>query len=210
MNREALLSSVAVAILRGLFGTLTIRFRDPNRALKRLEGRPMVICFWHNRILGITAGFLCGYPDERRGVTVLTSPSRDGEILARLVGGFGMGAVRGSSSRRGARAQRELIRIVREGGDVAITPDGPRGPIYQLGPGVVHLAQSTGAPILPVHASFSRAIRMKTWDRFILPLPFSEVLVTLDEPRTIGADLDEHSFETERAQLENILKHEAD
>ena len=141
---------------------------------------------------------------------MLTSPSSDGEILSRLVGALGMGSVRGSSSRRGSRALLELVRIIRNGGDMAITPDGPRGPRYSLGPGVILLAQTTGASILPAHASFSRCLRMKTWDGFILPLPFSTISVRIDERITIPENLSEEAFEQARKNLEEILKNGAD
>jgi len=143
-------------------------------------------------------------------VTVLTSPSKDGEILAQFVGAFGMGSVRGSSSRRGSQALRELVRLVQSGGDIAITPDGPRGPRYSLGPGVVLLAQTTGVPIVPAHASFTRCVRMKTWDGFIIPLPFSSISVTVDEKIFIPRDLSEDEFEKARKNLEDKLRHEAD
>ena len=141
---------------------------------------------------------------------MLTSPSSDGEILARVVGALGMGSVRGSSSRRGSRALLELVRIIRNGGDMAITPDGPRGPRYCLGPGVVLLAQTTRASILPAHASFSRCLRMKTWDGFIIPLPFSTISVRIDEQMKIPETMDEEAFEQARKNLEDILKNGAD
>jgi hypothetical protein len=143
-------------------------------------------------------------------VTVLTSPSKDGEILAQLVGAFGMEAVRGSSSRRGSRALLELVKLIRGGRDIAITPDGPRGPRYSLGPGIILLAQTTGARILPAHASFSRCVRMKTWDGFIIPLPFSKVSVTIDEALAIPGELTGEEFEEKRKNLEDLLKHAAD
>ena len=210
MTRERLLAHTGAAILRALFLTLRLRIEDRSGILKEESPRPSLICFWHNRILGITYAFDRLYPKNRLGVTVLTSPSRDGEILAQLVAAFGMGSVRGSSSRRGSRALLELVRLVRLGRDIAITPDGPRGPRYSLGPGVIQLAQSTGARILPVHATFQRALRMKTWDGFIIPLPFSTISVTIDTPIEIPETLTDAEFESARKQLEDLLKHGAD
>ena len=210
MSREAFLAGLGAAILKTLFLTLRLRVEDRSGLLEgRLKGS-VILCFWHNRILGITFGYTRIYPSQRTGVTVLTSPSKDGEILARLVGAFRMGAVRGSSSRRGFQAQRELVRHVEDGRDIAITPDGPRGPKYSLGPGVIHLAQTTGAPILPMDATFSRCIRMKTWDGFIIPLPFSKVSVTIDAPVHIPETPTNEAFEEARTQLEELLKHGAD
>jgi lysophospholipid acyltransferase (LPLAT)-like uncharacterized protein len=121
-----------------------------------------------------------------------------------------MEAVRGSSSRRGSRSLLELVRLIRGGRDIAITPDGPRGPRYSLGPGIILLAQTTGARIIPAHASFSRCVRMKTWDGFIIPLPFSKVSVTIGEALTIPGELTGEEFEEKRKNLEDLLKYAAD
>jgi lysophospholipid acyltransferase (LPLAT)-like uncharacterized protein len=184
MTRERLLALTGATILKTLFLTLRLRIEDRSGVLKEDAGSPVIVCFWHNRILGITFAFDRIYPKKRAGVTVLTSPSKDGEILAQLVGAFGMKAVRGSSSRRGSR--------------------------YSLGPGIILLAQTTGTRIVPAHASFSRCVRMKTWDGFIIPLPFSKVSVTIDEALAIPAELTAEEFETKRKNLEDLLKHAAD
>jgi len=206
VTREPVLSLLAVLLLRILF--LTVRLRLDPRALEELVSvrGGAILCFWHNRILAITLAFLRRYPGARRGVTVLTSPSRDGELLARIMARLGMGSVRGSSSRRGARALRELTRLIERGTDVAITPDGPRGPCYTLGPGAILLAATTGAPILPVHARFSNAIRMKTWDGFNVPLPFSTISVTVGPLMHVPATTTEGEFEAVRAKLETELR----
>jgi lysophospholipid acyltransferase (LPLAT)-like uncharacterized protein len=210
MTRERLLALTGATILKTLFLTLRLRIEDRSGVLKEDAGSPVIVCFWHNRILGITFAFDRIYPKKRAGVTVLTSPSKDGEILAQLVGAFGMKAVRGSSSRRGSRALLELVKLIRSGRDIAITPDGPRGPRYSLGPGIILLAQTTGTRIVPAHASFSRCVRMKTWDGFIIPLPFSKVSVTIDKALAIPAELTAEEFETKRQNLEDLLKHAAD
>ncbi|MEI6280153.1 MAG: lysophospholipid acyltransferase family protein [Verrucomicrobiae bacterium] len=211
MTRERLLARIGSTILKALFLTVRLRLDDRCGIGRNAFPEPCLICFWHNRILGITLAAHRRYPKRlRRGLTVLTSPSKDGEILAQLVGAFGMGAVRGSSSRRGSRALLELVRIIRDGKDIAITPDGPRGPRYRLGPGVILLAQATGATIVPAHASFSRAFRMKTWDGFLIPLPFSTISVRIDERITIPKDLGEDEFERARKNLEDLLKNAAD
>jgi len=210
MTRERLLALTGATILKTLFLTLRLRIEDRSGVLKEDAGSPVIVCFWHNRILGITFAFDRIYPKKRAGVTVLTSPSKDGEILAQLVGAFGMKSVRGSSSRRGSQALLELVKLIRSGRDIAITPDGPRGPRYSLGPGIILLAQTTGTRIVPAHASFSRCVRMKTWDGFIIPLPFSKVSVTIDEALAIPAELTVEEFETKRQNLEDLLKHAAD
>ncbi len=115
-----------------------------------------------------------------------------------------MGSVRGSSSRRGSTALRELSLKLEQGYDLAITPDGPRGPKYSLGPGVIFLSQKTGAPIMPLHARYHHAFRLKTWDTFPIPLPFSRVDITMDPYITIDPSLS--NLEPERLKLEHLLK----
>lgn len=209
MNREKFLAALGVAILKLLLLTIRLRVVDkPGLGDNKRQG-PVIICFWHNRILGITLCQMRRYPHkERKGVTVLTSPSRDGEILARVVNGFNMSAVRGSSSRRGSTALLELVSRIEKGGDIAITPDGPRGPRYKLGPGAILLAQKTGAPLVLMHAKFSRCIQMKTWDGFIIPLPFSTISVTVDDEIFVPAELTNEEFEALRQRVETTLKNE--
>ena len=141
-------------------------------------------------------------------MSVLTSPSKDGDILAGVMANLGMGSVRGSSSRRGSTAIRELASLLESGIDLAITPDGPRGPKYSLGPGAVFLAQKTGIPIMPLHARYHSAIRLKTWDNFAIPLPFSRVDITMDPYLTI--DPEATDLESERLRLETLLREEAE
>lgn len=211
MSRERFLATLGATGLRLLFSTLRLRVGDQAGLSSNSPNAPVIICFWHNRILGITLAFLRKYPHAlRKGVTVLTSASRDGEILAQFVRQFGMGAVRGSSSRRGSRAMLELVDLVENGHDVAITPDGPRGPRYSFGPGAISLAQLTGSAIIPMHARFSRCFRVKTWDGFIIPLPFSQVSVTVDGPIYLPRKLDDTEFEKLRSKVENLLRNEAD
>jgi lysophospholipid acyltransferase (LPLAT)-like uncharacterized protein len=211
MTREHLLATLGSMILRLLFLTLRLEFEDRTGFTKNILKSPVIMCFWHNRILGISLAFLRHYPRKtRKGVNVLTSASHDGEILAQLVGQLGMEAVRGSSSRRGSRALRELIDLTENGWDIAITPDGPRGPRYSFGPGAISLAQLTAAPIVSAHARFSRGLRMKTWDGFIIPLPFSRVSVTVDNPIHVPRELSNEEFEAVRSKVENLLRNEAD
>ena len=195
-------------LLRALFATLRLRVHDPHGFLSAPPPRPVIYAFWHNRILAITAAFLRVYPRGRRGVLVLTSASKDGMWLGELAGHLGMGSVRGSSSRRGATAMRELLERVAEGYDIAITPDGPRGPKYELGSGLVYLAQKAAMPVIPCHARFHGAIRLKTWDRFAIPRPFARLEVTLGEALHVPPDAAD--FEAERKRIESVLRAEAD
>lgn len=210
MTRESFFAAVGVFVLRLLFLTLRLRFEDRIGFTDGRYQKPVIMCFWHNRILGITLCFLRKYPHgQRPGVTVLTSRSKDGAILAGVAHGLGMGATRGSSSRGGSQALLELSRLLEKGADLAITPDGPRGPRYKLSPGPIFLAQSSGVVLAPVHAHFSRCLRLKTWDGFIIPLPFSRVSVTVDHAIEVPRDLTEEEFEAMRVRLETLLKNEA-
>lgn len=169
-----------------------------------LEG-PVIYGLWHNRIFSVPAAWrrLCGH---WRQAVVLTSASHDGAMLARAVGVFGLGSVRGSSSRRGVAALVALRKTLREGRDVCVTPDGPRGPCHVVQPGLVKLAETTGAPLVPIHVEFGRAWRLKSWDRFQLPVPFSRVRVIFDHALAIPAGLSDDEFEAWRQRVEEILR----
>lgn len=170
----------------------------------KLEG-PAITMLWHNRVF-VCAPVWKKLAGKHREVSVLTSPSRDGTILARSMGVLGFKAVRGSSSRGGAAALIALRRVLRAGEDVAITPDGPRGPRYEVQGGVVKLAQSSGVPLVPMHARCSSAWRLSTWDGFVIPKPFSRVTIVFDEALVVPRELDEDGFETWRAKLEQVLR----
>lgn len=206
--RERFLAFLASLLCRLLFKTLRLEVIDHAGFLSHPPAEPLLMTFWHNRIPAIALGFLRTYPKHRQGVVVLTSPSKDGDILSGVMKHLGMGSVRGSSSRRGSTALRELSAKLERGYDLAITPDGPRGPKYSLGPGVIFLAQKTGLPILPLHARYHRAFRFKTWDAFAIPWPFSKITITVDPYIWIDAALTD--IEPERLRLETILKQNAE
>ncbi|MGH8046519.1 MAG: lysophospholipid acyltransferase family protein [Chthoniobacterales bacterium] len=210
MTRERFLAVVGSFIARLLFATLRVRFHDSAVLTQSPLDEPIIFTFWHNRILAITVTHMRLYPRDRKGVAVLTSPSRDGEILAQLMDRFHMSAIRGSSSRRGARALSECADWLNAGGDLAVTPDGPKGPRYTLGPGLILLAQITNARILPMHVKFSKAVALKSWDGFRIPLPFSRMDITIGPYETIPPTPTEEAFEAERLRIETLLKNEAD
>ena len=118
---------------------------------------------------------------------------------------FQIKSVRGSSSRRGSAALREMAAVLAAGGDIGISPDGPRGPKYQLHPGAIKLAQLTGAPIMPLHVAYSRYWELKSWDAFRIPKPFARVSVVVGEPFAVPRDLDQEAFEAMRVNLETVL-----
>jgi hypothetical protein len=168
----------------------TLRFRiDPVELKAALRSeRPVLLVLWHNRIL--TA---CGMERRYRYVRPIhgmVSASKDGAYLAAFFDSVGIRPVRGSSSRRGIAAARELLAVLRAGGDVAITPDGPRGPMYALHEGAAMLAMVSGAPLLIMMPNFEKAWRVNAWDGFYLPRPFSRVRMRsrLIEPGELPRD----------------------
>lgn len=159
---------------------------------------------WHNRIGVLTLAYAKYF--RRMRIATLVSASRDGEILARLIQRFGMLPVRGSSSRRGTRSLIEMVRAVGEGHSATITPDGPRGPAQVLQPGIITLAKLTGAPIVPVSCTVSRFIRMKSWDRFMVPMPFARCHLRIGSPIAVPRNADEQTMEKLGIQVTETLK----
>jgi len=166
--------------------------------------KPVVMLIWHNRILGMPTVFRRYYP-KRKGLLVLTSASRDGAYLSEFVKNFGMGSVRGSSSRRGAAALLDLVRKLEEGYDLCITPDGPRGPKYKLGGGAVLLSQRCQAPLMPCLVDYTAYWRLKSWDGFAIPKPFARMQVTILPLIEVPATDSDQAFEAERQQVEKVM-----
>lgn len=166
---------------------------------------PVVYALWHNRIFAIPPVWARCCGSHRRAV-VLTSASHDGAAVAHAMAVFGMGAVRGSSSRRAVAGLVGMRQALRAGFDAAVTPDGPRGPRYVLQPGLVKLAQSAGVPVVPIHVRFGCAWRLRTWDGMVVPVPCSRVELTFDEALAVPRGLDEDGFEAWRAALEQRMR----
>lgn len=171
---QRVVAILLAAIMRLLAATLRYRIHGAHGP-GGLPPEPLLFALWHNRL------FLCmkiyrsfgrpENPDNR--LAALISASKDGALLAALLESFHVQPVRGSSSRRGAQALLELTSWAERGYDLAVTPDGPRGPCYVLQPGVLALAQVTGRPVLPCSYRLNWKIRLKSWDRFQIPLPFA-------------------------------------
>jgi lysophospholipid acyltransferase (LPLAT)-like uncharacterized protein len=183
------------------------RIEDQSGLLINTPQRPMIFAFWHNRLFLMPYLFRKHWiPRKHDRVAVLVSASKDGEKLARVLKQFNLVCVRGSSSRRGREALRELTRLQKDGYDVGITPDGPRGPKYQVQPGIISLAQLTQSPIVPVSYLVSRKIVFKSWDSFMLPLPFAGCTLRIGVPITVAHDADEQSRESKRIELEAAMQ----
>lgn len=167
------------------------------------KNRPFLFAVWHNRLLllpSIFRRFL-----STRHAAALISASRDGDLLAAFVERYGYGTIRGSTSRKGASALLRLGEVFAEGTNIVITPDGPRGPVYQLGQGVIFLAQKCDAEVVPGSMEFSSSWRFKSWDRFFIPRPFSTVRIILGTPLRIASTPTDAEFEAERLRLENAI-----
>ena len=164
---------------------------------------PVIWVLWHNRLL-IVPILYERFLKSRKGAALI-SRSKDGGLLASVITIFGGETVRGSSSRGGSAALMELKRKIDDGYDIYITPDGPRGPRYTLGPGAIWLAQSANVPILPLWVEFSSCWRLGRWDGFVIPKPFAEVSITLQALHKVGTTDGEDEFETERQRLVDLM-----
>ena len=156
----------------------TWRFRvthDEAVRAARSSKTPIVFSLWHGQMLPLL------YTHRDEGVAILISEHSDGEIIARIAMRLGYNTVRGSTSRGAARALLGLSRVLESGGDLAITPDGPRGPAKSMAPGVAIVARRAEVPVIAVAASASTAWRLKTWDRFMIPRPFARVHVAYSD-----------------------------
>lgn len=200
----ALAPPIAASVVRLLAATLRIAVSGADALVPFWrERRPLIYAMWHGRILMIP--WVNAWLRRTRGarsVRVLASRSRDGELVTRYVERFGLGVVRGSSSRGGLSAMRQLVAAVRAGDDVAVIPDGPRGPRCRLQPGIVGLAALTGAPVVPLAFAGRPAHWLHTWDEFMIPAPFARCAVVFGEAVFIARSADQDGA---RAVLEQAL-----
>ena len=183
----------------------TLRYEIDDRA--GIVGGPAtenyIGALWHNRLL-IFPLILRHFFPQRHGAALI-SASRDGDLLTDAVQRFGYDVVRGSSSRLGANAILQLAQVLASGRDVVITPDGPRGPAYELGPGIIFLAQKTGAPVVSVNLEYSSCWRIKSWDRFIVPRPFAKVRMIIGTLHHVKSTSTPEEFEAERLRLQQAM-----
>lgn len=163
-------------------------------------GQPFVMCFWHGRLMMMPYAW-----DYRRTIHTLTSDHPDGRLIAQTTAHFGLKTVIGSATRGGAGALRQMVRLIRDGSSIGITPDGPRGPRMRAKPGAVALARLAGVPIVPVTYAISARRLLKSWDRFVVPRPFARGVIVWGEPFHITAEADATAIEAARRQLENSL-----
>ncbi|HEY7310445.1 MAG TPA: lysophospholipid acyltransferase family protein [Gemmataceae bacterium] len=204
IRHPVLIKAVGFAVgwlVRLWIGTLRYRYRpmgpnlDPNQP--RFQGR-YLYAFWHENIL------VPAYYYARRDIHVLISEHADGRMIAEACRHLGFRVVRGSATRGGARAIRQMYRRSRSA-HLAITPDGPRGPRRQVQPGVVYLAALTGLPIVPFGIAFEHAWRMRSWDRFAVPMPYSGAVCVTAEPIHVPQDIRKDQLEHYRLLVQNAM-----
>lgn len=202
--RDELAAALICGMVRGLDATLRYDLHDPSGTLAGALKGPVIFSIWHNRLalcLMLYRRYIQKHAPARR-MAAMVSASRDGALLARVLEHFRVTPVRGSTSRRGPQALRELVSWGERGYDLAITPDGPRGPCYVVQDGVVSLAQLTGLPILPVAYRLRWKYRPNSWDRFQVPVPGSECTVYLGELVRVPRE----ASDSERADCRQLLQ----
>lgn len=204
VDARPLASLIAVA-MRLLNGTLRVRLIDDGQYLTQTDTGGCIIAFWHNRLFVMPLLFKLCYKN-RKGAVGITSASREGTLLTMVLEKFGVKTVRGSSSREGTSAGLGLVRALSDGFDAVITPDGPRGPRYRLNPGAVYLAIKSGRPILPIQVEIAWCVRLGSWDRFMIPLPFSRVEFRSMPLVYFEPGEDPAHFEVQRTELEKRMQ----
>jgi lysophospholipid acyltransferase (LPLAT)-like uncharacterized protein len=194
----ALSPRMAAGVIRLLHRLLRVEIlgEEAPRSLWR-RGERVILAFWHDQLLLMVKGY------RGPGARILISASKDGELIARTMACFGQGAVRGSSTRGGRTAFRELVELAREPFDLVITPDGPKGPRHEVKEGVVQLARLTRRPVIPMAFACSRGHRFASWDRFLLPYPFARGVFAFGEPLTFAPQESPEQF---RARLQQAME----
>jgi lysophospholipid acyltransferase (LPLAT)-like uncharacterized protein len=205
--RVALLAGLGTGILRLLGSTWRVR-RTGNTDFDAMLARrePFVVIFWHGNIIPIT------WCHRGQPFWPLISTHADGELIARVVQALGYGTVRGSSSRGGTQALRDMLRLLGEGKNVVVTPDGPRGPRHSFSPGALIAAWRTGRCVIAIRATANRAWRTRSWDRHLVPKPFATVTIHYSAAQAVrAASLREVEDEAPRfARLLAALANEPD
>lgn len=189
-------------LVRRLVGTARFHFRydDPttNPEVARRLGRRYIYAFFHDVML--FPAYYWSWPEMQ----ILISDHRDGEYITQVVQRLGFGVVRGSTTRGGARAVREMIGRT-DRGHLCVTPDGPRGPRHSVHPGLIYLASRTGWPIVGVGMAFDRPWRARSWDRFAVPRPFRDACCVSPSAIRVPADADRAALEDYRQQVQRSM-----
>lgn len=198
--RNRFLALVGPWILRVWMGSIRYRVDTEVSVHPQRCGRePHIYVLWHQR------GLTFAYTHRKSGVRILTSKHSDGDLIAGIVDRLGLQSVRGSSTRGGVQAMRELLNDLGSGHDYAFTPDGPRGPLHVFQSGALYFASHSGLPLVPATVSYRRAWKLPTWDRFVIPWPFTEAVLRFGRPIDVPPELTSEEFQTWRRELETAL-----
>jgi hypothetical protein len=201
--RARALIEIGIGLFRLWTRTLRFQVEDPENVVAAARDQPFIFAIWHNRLLMLPPVFDRCFPGRRS--VGLISASRDGDLVSILIERSGYGTVRGSTSRKGVIALRQLVDALAASMNVLITPDGPRGPVYEASQGVIFLAQKSDAAVVPMHMEYSNCWRLKSWDRFFVPRPFSKVRIIFGAPRHVARTTGAEEFETERLRLQDAM-----
>jgi len=198
---QAVLAWLISAYIRLVWRTsrVTMAGDGPVRAMIEAR-RPIIVCFWHGRLAMMTMAWPHPHP-----IKMLSSTHSDSQLIVRVINRFGIGTIFGSTTRGGVGALREILRAVQAGDHVGITPDGPRGPRMRATAGLVVAAKLSGAPLVPISYSATRRVIFRSWDRFLLPLPFGHLRFQVGEPQPVARGADEAAIEAARQGIEDAL-----
>ena len=196
-----LLSALGALLIRVLYASLRVRHARAHHA----DDTPQfILAFWHECVL------MSLHSRWRVPTKAIISRSKDGEIVAGVLERYGAETARGSSSRGGEIALREVLRDIRSGKNISLTPDGPKGPRRVVKEGVVFIAQASGLPIVPFHFTAKRKTLLRSWDRHIVPMPFSRALYVYGEPIVVPRDGDAETWRVAIEIAMNALADEAE
>jgi lysophospholipid acyltransferase (LPLAT)-like uncharacterized protein len=206
---QRLAATLIYLVIRSVAATIRFKLEDHSGLFgKEAPKEKIIFAIWHNRLalsIIIYQRYVRKFAPERR-MAGLVSASKDGGMLAQILEHFNVEPVRGSSSRRGSQALREMITCAERGLDLAITPDGPRGPCYTVQEGVTSAAQLTGLAIAPISYHVNWKIRLKSWDRFQIPLPFARCEVIAGKVFRLSREATDEERRDFRTQLEAELR----
>lgn len=201
--------SLAVSLLLRLINlTCRVEKHIPSEAAAYMSGlHPAIFCFWHGRM--IMHPFI---KPKGRSMDVLISHHNDGALITATMRWFGIGSVRGSKKMGGTKALLALLDVIQQGGNISITPDGPRGPFQRAAQGAAFVAAKTGYPLLPVTFSASRHWRFNSWDKFMLPKPFARLVYVVGTPQQACNESDEALTEATAVLEQHLvaITHNAD
>jgi len=199
--RNRLIGLLGPWLLRAWVGSLRIRWAGPGLVRPSPRGRENVIyIFWHQRLLPFSV------THRGLGIRALISAHGDGEMLARVAERLGQKAIRGSTTRGGPGALRGLLAEVGQGHDFVITPDGPQGPRHVLQVGTAYFASRSGLAVIPASIGYRRSVSLRSWDRFVIPFPFTRAVIQAADPIRVPPDLEPAELERWRALLEETLR----